>query len=52
MSRMVTDKYIAKDFTRIDKANELVINALRTYERGKGDRDNIENQFISSFHVL
>lgn len=52
MVRIVTDKYIAKDFTRIDKANELVLNSLRSYERGKGDEDDIKNQFISSFHVL
>lgn len=52
MVRIVTDKYIAKDFTRIDKANELVLNSLRSYERGKGDGDDIKNQFISSFHVL
>lgn len=52
MVRIVTDKYIAKDFTRIDKANELVINCLRTYERGKGSGGDIGDEFISSFHVL
>lgn len=52
MEFVTTDKYIAKDFTRIDKANELVLNCLRSYKRSKGSGDDIGDQFISSFHVL
>lgn len=45
----VTGKYITKDFTLIDKANEKVLAFVRAY---KGNKPDELNKFISSFvHV-